>query len=160
MDAALAFEPGEAQFIRGLHLVQRLGGMPVADGHVTLVPQRVVRKPVRLEIQVHVAIGPVEDGMHLEAAVAHFERIQRGAARGLAAAQAREPRGGAERRESAAHGLHFSQLEIFVEPFAALLPELAVLRFEVIDGLRARKGLDVERELLLELLDELVGLGE
>src|SRR6187549_1392755 len=134
--------------------------MPVADGDVTLVPQRVIRQRVRLEIQVHVAVGPVEDRMHLEAAVAHFERIQRRAARGLAAAQAREPGGGAERREAAAHGLDLAQLEILVEAFTALGPELAVLRLEILDGLRTREGLDVELELLLELLDELVGLGE
>ena len=98
--------------------------------------------------------------MHLEAAIAHFERIQRGAARGLAAAQAGEPGGGAERGQAAAHGLDLAQLEILIEALAALFPELAVLGFEIVDGLRAREGLDVEVELLLELLDELVGLGE
>jgi hypothetical protein len=39
-------------------------------------------------------------------------------------------------------------------------PELAVLRLEILDGLRAPKVWNVELELLLELLDELVGLGE
>jgi hypothetical protein len=96
--------------------------------------------------------------MHLVATVTHLERIERGAARGLAAAQTGKPAIDAERLERAAHGFHFAQLEILVETLAAPLPESAVLRLELGHRLRTREALDVERQLLRELLDELIGL--
>src|SRR6185436_3637609 len=104
--------------------------------------------------------GPVEDGMHLETAVAHLERIELRAALGLAAAQPRKPGAGAQGLECTGHRFDLAQLEILVESFAALLPELAVLPLEVGHRLRAGETLDVERELLRELFDELVGLRE
>src|SRR6185295_10203899 len=134
--------------------------MPVADRDVSLVPQRVVRQAVGLEIQVHVAIRPVEDRMHLEAAIAYLEWIELRAALGLAAAQAREPAADAERLQRAPHGLDLADLEILVESCAALLPQLAVLRLELGHALVAGEGADVERQLLAQRLDELVGLGE
>src|SRR4051812_44045549 len=76
VNAALALESGEAQLFGALDLVQRLGRVPVTDGHVSLVPQRVIRQPVRLQVQIHIAIGPVEDRMNLEPAIPNLERIQ------------------------------------------------------------------------------------
>src|SRR5689334_2294555 len=102
--------------------------MPVADRHVALVPERVIRQSVRLQVEINVAVGPVEDRMHLEPAIPHFERIQLRAALGLAATQPGEPGLRAERLQSAAHRLDLADLEIFVEALATLLPELAVLR--------------------------------
>ena len=67
---------------------------------------------------------------------------------------------GAERLQRAAHGLDLAQFEVLVEAVTPLLPELAVLRFELGHGLRAGERLMFSESCLRELLDELIGLGE
>src|SRR5688572_1008344 len=56
VDAALALQSREAQLFGRFHFVQGLGRVPVADRDISLVPEWMVGKRVRLEIQVHVAV--------------------------------------------------------------------------------------------------------
>ena len=85
------FKPLKRVSSSGGDLVQRLGAVLVADRHVALLPEWVIRQVVLREVTMHVAVGPFGDRMHFPPAAGPLEKRNLLAALGLVAAQAREP---------------------------------------------------------------------
>ena len=65
VQTALALEPAETSLLLGHAGLELRGAVPVADGHVALLPQRVVVEPVLGEVAMDRAVVPVEDGVNL-----------------------------------------------------------------------------------------------
>src|SRR5690606_30012016 len=126
VDPALALQAEEAGLLDRVDLVDRPRAVHVADGEIALLPQRVIRQPVLLQVEVHVAIAPVRDRVHLPAAAGPVEERDRRPARALLAPKAREPGVDAELAQRAPHRLDLRLLVVRVQALEALIPALPV----------------------------------
>src|SRR5262249_31992288 len=76
MQAALTLQPEEARLLLGGAIGELGRGVPVADRHVPLHPERVVGQVVARQIVVDVLVVPVDDRVHLQVAVLDTEDRQ------------------------------------------------------------------------------------
>src|SRR5690348_11988472 len=94
MQATLPHDPREARVFLAHALFPALRAVRVADADVAVVPQRVVRQVVGLQVLPDVAVAPVGERMDLPAAVAQFEEVDLFARACLGAADTGEPGAG------------------------------------------------------------------
>lgn len=66
VETALPFEPKKPGLFRCHSIGELVRGVPVADGDIPLIPERMVGQPVFCEIHPHFHIGPVDNGMDLD----------------------------------------------------------------------------------------------
>src|SRR5690606_41407674 len=98
--------------------------------------------------------------MHLPPAAGPIEKGDRRAGCALLTPQAREPRVRAELAQSAPHRLDLVLLVVRVEAFEPLVPSLTVTRFLPCRRELGAVDLEVQLQLLRQLVDEAVSLGE
>jgi hypothetical protein len=67
VQAAFALDTKESQLLFIADLVNRTRRVMITDAQITLLPQRVIRQVVPLEVSMHVAIGPVGNYVYFPA---------------------------------------------------------------------------------------------
>ena len=91
MEPAFAFQTVEAGFLGGLAGRARGTAVGIANGHIALVPKRVVGKVVLRQILINIALAPVQNGMDFIGAFLELQDVELTAGARLHAAQARTP---------------------------------------------------------------------
>ena len=134
--------------------------MRVADTHIALFPERMVRQIVLVQIFADLAVGPFDDRVQFEHAVLALEHRQIFASRRMFAAQTGDPQIGTEFAQRAIHRLDLVDAPVFLESLDTLLPKFAI------DGLLPRRrdqrrvDFEIESEFFRQLIGKAVGLGK
>src|SRR4249919_3201599 len=124
--SALALETEKARVFLAQTRLPARSRLPIANRHITFVPERVIGQVVLLQIAADVAVGPVDQRMQLPAPVLQLQHRQTRPAFRLAAAQSGEPGAHAELVQRAPHRLDLVAPIVFVKAGDAALPGAAV----------------------------------
>ena len=160
VQAAFPFEPAKAGLFFAHTFSQLFCAVPVADGNVALIPERMVGQVVLLQVVIDLPIAPVEDGIDLPNLVLLFEEGPFLPRTGLLPTQTGEPCGGPELGDRTVHRLDFIHLVVALQTVQSLFPEPPMEGFQM--GRREVGTIDFEIDLepISEGLGEAVGLGE
>ena len=104
-----------------------------------------------------IAIGPVDDGMNLDASILHSDDFEFFPGAGLRAAQAGQPGAGPEFPERPLHGLDFDELVIAREALETLFPQLTVPGLQPGGRQRGAVNLEVELQAGGQLVGKTIG---
>ena len=160
MQPALAAQPEEAG-LRGVHpRAQRRGGVDIAHRDIALLDQRVFRQVMQQHVGAHIDVGPVGDGVELEASVLHLQHLDAAAAAGLATPQAGVPAAHLQFAQRPLHRLDLAQLVVAAQAVAAGFPQAAEARLHPGDADAGTVHPQVQPEQLDQLVGIAVGLRE
>src|SRR5699024_6281410 len=129
MQPALALDAEETGVLGTHSRLQRLRGVGVANRHIALFTQRVVRQIVAQQVAADVFLAPVGQRMHFPAPILKFGETRIATTRRLIPTQSRKPGLRAEVIELALHGLDLGHAVVTCKLLGALLPQLAVALF-------------------------------